>query len=435
MRVLSLTVVICTWIPSLAFANNNVGLKVIPFHITNNLNRTEDLYVWIRGVTNSTTASIPINSQVYVTNAQGDVAINPAVPANLPTSFSINVGPGKDVDLMLPKLSGVRIYLSLGAGLLTQNGGVAGAALATPDVENPGDPNFNTIFDSTELTWEHQAAIPNHPEVTTNLGINVTEVDLFGLPQQFTIQGLDPATFQPAALSAGFRTQQRRPDLLNKLLSFGPPWSNLIVANRARAISPNHAIHATIPPLNDLFPADQLDDYINQVFQRYMNAPPLTTTVTVPSCDPPQENCPTSSTYNFSGAVAGGEFVFSDPAKGGAIFSFAHWSTFNAYEGSFPYGSIVPMSVPDILAANAVAAKLQGALMRTTLIVNSNLDACVTSQFYVNPPVNMYAKLWHDAGKQGKAYGFGFDDTCDQSSFKLIFNPTKLTITLLGNRP
>jgi hypothetical protein len=35
----------------------------------------------------------------------------------------------------------------------------------------------------------------------------------------------------------------------------------------------------------------------------------------------------------------------------------------------------------------------------------------------------------------GKAYGFGFDDTCDQSSFQLIFNPTKLTITLLDASP
>src|SRR5215510_10687150 len=114
MRVLSFSaIVISAWIPSPAFANNNVGLKVIPFHITNNLNQTQDLHVWIRGVINSTNASIPINSQVYVTNAQGDVAINPAVPANTPTSFSINVGTGKDVDLMLPKLSGVRIYFSL----------------------------------------------------------------------------------------------------------------------------------------------------------------------------------------------------------------------------------------------------------------------------------------------------------------------------------
>src|SRR6266550_1189372 len=97
MCALSLSAVaIGTWIPSLAFANNNVGLKVIPLHITNNINREEDLYVWILGVTNTDTATIPIKSQVYVTNSQGDIAINPAVPADMPTSFSIKVGMAKE---------------------------------------------------------------------------------------------------------------------------------------------------------------------------------------------------------------------------------------------------------------------------------------------------------------------------------------------------
>jgi Beta-1,3-glucanase len=96
-----------------------------------------------------------------------------------------------------------------------------------------------------------------------------------------------------------------------------------------------------------------------------------------------------------------------------------------------------PHSFADTQAALAVQAKLQGALMRTILLVNSDLDNYCSnpSQFYVNPPINMYAKLWHQAGINGKAYGFGFDDTCDQSSFKLVFNPTKLTIRLQGNRP
>jgi Beta-1,3-glucanase len=292
----------------------------------------------------------------------------------------------------------------------------------------PGDLNFNTIFDSVETTWEDQPPIPGHAEITTNLGTNVTEVDLFGLPQQFTVQGIDPGTFQPGALGNGFLTTARRPTLLNTLQSFGPPWSNLIVANRARAISPNHAIHATLAPLNNLFPSNQLDGYINQVFQKYTTSF-LTTTVSVAACP----SCPTV-TYNLSGSTATGEFVFSDPHHGGAVFSFAKWSTLNAYDGNFPYGSLSPQSAEDILAALAVGAKLQGALMRTTLLVNTNLDACATSQFYVNSPVNMYAQLWHSAGKHGRAYGFGFDDTCDQSSFRLIFNPTKLTITLLGNR-
>jgi hypothetical protein len=195
-----------------------------------------------------------------------------------------------------------------------------------------------------------------------------------------------------------------------------------------RAVSPNHAIHGTLPPF-PLFPAEQLKSYIEKVFAEYTTAQ-LTTMVSVAECD----TCPTV-TYHFRGSTAGGEFVFSDPSKGGPIFSLAKWSTFNAYEGHFPFGSLSPKPGVETLAALVVEAKLQGAVMRTNLLVNTNLDACDKSQFYMNAPVNMYSKLWYTSGIDGRAYGFGFDDTCDQSSFELIFNPTKLTNTLPGDRP
>jgi len=334
--------------------------------------------------------------------------------------------------LSLPKLSAVRIYSSMGAGLLVHTGGIMGGGLVLPTVQNPSDPNFNTTFDFAELTWVPQAPIPGHPEITTNLGINVTEVDAFGLAQQFTIEGTDPATFQPnTALTSGFLSTARRPTLLNTLQGFGAPWSSLIVGNglRARALAPNLAIKA------NLFPSNQLDTYTSQVFSTYANAPPITTTVTV--CSNPDPNFCEAVTYNFTGSTVNGELVFSDASKGGAIFSFKPWSTLHAYEGSFPYGSIQPDTFGDQQAGLAVQAKLQGALMRTTLVANPDLDGYCSdpSQFYVNAPVNKYAQLWHDNGVGGKAYGFGFDDTCNQSSFKLIFNPTALTITVLGNRP
>ena len=76
---------------------------------------------------------------------------------------------------------------------------------------------------------------------------------------------------------------------------------------------------------------------------------------------------------------------------------------------------------------------------RSTVLVDPNLadnpNCPNPSTYYQNQPLNKYAQLWHTAGIGGKAYSFGFDDNCSQSSFKLIFNPTKLTITLLGNRP
>ena len=421
------------WMPSLALGQvNTVGLPVIPLHFSNHINTTDHLFVWIFGVTNQAATGIPIKSQVVVTNPDGDVEITPAVPGDMPRSFGIDVGTATEIDLMLPKLSGIRIYSSLGAGLKTQNGGIKNNGLATPDVENPGDPNFGTIFDSIETTWEDQAPITGHPEIKTNLGTNVTEVDLFGLVQQYTVDGTDPATLAPnTTKTAGFLSTARRPALFNTLSGFGPPWSNLILTatdgTDLRAVSPNHAIHGTLPPF-PLFPADQLKSYIAKVFSKYATTQ-LTTTVSVAECD----TCPTV-TYNFKGSAAGGEFVFSDPSKGGPIFSLAEWSTFNAYEGHFPFGLLAPKAGVETLAALAVEAKLQGAVMRTNLLVNTNLDACDKKQFYVNPPVNMYSSLWHTDGIDGKAYGFGFDDTCDQSSFELIFNPTKLTITLPGDR-
>jgi hypothetical protein len=63
----------------------------------------------------------------------------------------------------------------------------------------------------------------------------------------------------------------------------------------------------------------------------------------------------------------------------------AKWSTFNGYEGHFPLGTVKPggkecikppLSI-DCVVYLAVGAKIQGALMRTDLLVNNNLDACV----------------------------------------------------------
>jgi hypothetical protein len=429
------------WLPKLALgAVNNVGLPVIPLHISNHFT-TQHLFVWIFGVTNQVATGIPKGTNVYATDKNGDVAINPAIPAAKPRSLGIPVGNGTSIDLNLPKLSGIRIYTSLGAGLLTQNGGIRGNGLATPDVENPGDPNFKTIFDSIETTWEDQAPIPQHPEIKTNLGTNVTEVDLFGLVQQYTVAGTDPATFKPnTTKTAGFLSTTGRETLFKTLQGLGLPWSKLILKsgdNDLRVVSPNHGIHGNIAPF-PLFPSDQLKAYINNVFTHYTTAK-LKTTVVV------AQPGGLAVTYNFAGSTAGGEFFFSDPTKNGGkpIFSLAKWSTFNAYEGHFPLGTVKPggkecIKPPlsnDCLAYLAVGAKLQGAVMRTDLLVNNNLDACVKSQFYVNAPVNEYSKLWHDKGIGGRAYGFGFDDTCDQSSFQLIFNPTKLTITLPGSRP
>jgi Beta-1,3-glucanase len=419
----------CTWPQNPAFASDTAGLPTIPLHIVNDYSSSGDLYVLIFGVINQENKKdIPVGKTVYVTDTSGDVAITPAIPGDAERSLSLNVGSGA-ANLTLPKLAAVRIYYSIGAPLLVHTGNIMGGGVVTPTSQNPKDPNFNTIFDFTELTWVPQT-VADHPDITTNLGVNVTEVDSFGLPQQFTIEGTDPATLKPnTALSGGFLSTVRRSTLLDTLKGFGPPWDGLIVGKGpARALAPNFGING------GFFPADQLDSYTTQVFKKYMSSPPLTATVSAAL----NATCP-SVTYHFTGSTAGGELVFSDASKGGPIFSLVKWSSLDAYAGSFPYGSVVPKDScdrPDKIASLAVEANLQAALMRTTLLVNPDLTntaaACPSpTTFYKNAPVNMYAKLWHDNGIDGKAYAFGFDDVCSQSSFQLIFNPTKLTVTLV----
>jgi Beta-1,3-glucanase len=423
----------CTWLPISAFAQDNAGLPTIPLDIVNSFGSSGDLYVLIYGQIDKNSKGIPVGAFVYVTDTAGDVAITPAIPGNAARSLSLNGGTGTPVDLTLPKLAAVRIYYSIGAPLLVHTGNIEGGGIVTPTVQNPSDPNFNTIFDFTELTWVPQT-VDGHPEITTNLGLNVTEVDAFGLPQQFTIEGTDPATLKPnTALTGGFLSTVKRATLLATLKGFGTPWDGLIVGTAgtqpARALAPNLAIQG------GFFPGDQLDDYINKVFTTYMASPPLTATVSAAL----NMSCP-SVTYNFTGATAGGELVFSDAKKGGPIFSLIKWSTLDAYAGSFQFGAVVPTNTcdrPDKIAALAVEADLQAALMRTTLLVHPDLTNdpahCPSpTAYYTNAPVNMYAQLWHQNGINGKAYAFGFDDVCSQSSFQLIFNPTKLTVALLG---
>jgi len=53
-----------------------------------------------------------------------------------------------------------------------------------------------------------------------------------------------------------------------------------------------------------------------------------------------------------------------------------------------------------------------------------------TAQYYQHQPVNMYASTLHKNAIGQKAYAFGYDDVCDQSSVGITKNPTQLVLTV-----
>jgi hypothetical protein len=414
-------------VPNLATAQmNNEGLPVIPLNITNNVTSTPDLFVYITGILTGPSNTLPTGTAVYVIDMQGDVAITPAIPVGGEISLGLDVGIGTSISLMLPQITAIRIYLSLGNGLLVQTNNSMGAPPSAPcgwcGVPPTGnaanDANFNTIFDWAELAWVPKNAGPGHD---TNLGGNVTEVDLFGLPLYLTFAGNDPAQnpgMVPITPNAGFT--QKRPTIMNAYAALPSPWTPLLLTNssgtRVRVISPYHGIGMGV------FPANELDSYISSVW----GASTLMVSATA-SCL--QDG---GLLHTFVGQNISGNMVFSSTTAAG--FQFPLPSTLTVYMNQIA-PSPVPTDPLTMCLSGVVAAKLGGALVRTVVLANPNLDACMVNQFYLNAPVQKYAQLFHQFGVGNLAYSFGYDDTCSQSSYITVDDPTAVDITISGVTP
>ncbi len=413
-RVLSPTTFLALAIPSLALGQtNNEGLPLVPLQIVNNYNTTENLFVYIHGLLASSTPDIPAGSTVYVSNVNGDIKVMPVMGTY--QSLALNLGTGQSTTIMFPKLNAARVYVSLGRGLQVCCNSAAGAPPSEPIGWSSTEPNYNTPFDWAELNWDNTGnAGLGHK---TRLGGNVTQVDMFGLPLLLTLKGKSTVADQPATANAGLT--RRFDTIMSAYQALGTPWTQLIVNSGgapSRVISPYHGIG------NGVFPNNALDSYISQVFSFYQS-----NSLTVrASCG--QDG---GVTHVLSGSTSGGALVFSE--GGTARFQFLQPTTLTVYQNEI-HANPTPASPLYNCLSGVVAAKLGGAFIRTSLLLNTNIDACNTSQFYVGSPIQQYAKFFHTYGVNHLAYSFGYDDTCGQSSYINIDDPTGFSITV-GGKP
>jgi hypothetical protein len=404
-RVLSPAALLALAIPSLALGQtNNEGLPLIPLQIVNNYNSAQSLYVYIHGILPTATPNIPAGSSVYVSDVKGDIAIMPQIlPQGTYQSLALNVGTGQSITMMFPQLSSVRIYVSSGKGLQVCCNAAVGSPPSEPIGWSSNEPNYNTPFDWAELNWGNLL-----------LGGNVTQVDMFGLPLLLTLKGKSTT----GTSNAGF--PQRFQTIMSAYQALGAPWTQLIVNDSnnkpLRVISPYHGIQ------NGVFPSNALDAYISQVFSFYQSNSLAVTA----SCS--QDGY---ILHTLSGSTSGGALAFSE--GGTPRFQFAQPSTLTVYTNEIQANPTPASPLYDCLS-EVVAAKLGAAFIRTNLLANTNLDACNTSQFYVNDPIQRYAQLFHIYAVNHLAYSFPYDDTCGQSSYITIDDPTSMTITV-GGRP
>jgi Beta-1,3-glucanase len=410
-RAMSLAVFLAgIWLPSLALgAVNNEGLELVPFTVNVNSITPLHVFAYIKGAVAQKSVTYQPNTVVYVTNQKGDVTITPVISSG---SLALDLGTAATTSMMLPKLKGMRIYFSIGAPLLVSESEMGG----DPDILGggwtPGGANYNTIFDWAELDWQNEPA--NTHGYLTRFGGNVTQVDQFGFPMYLQIAGTDPATDKKVTLNAGI--DNTLSTIMGAYMALGTPWTNLVVTSGGppplfRVIAPYHGIGL------GTFPSNFLDAYIGQVWSYYK------TNTMIASAE----------NSSYTGSTASGNLVFSE--NGVPKFQFSMPSTLTVFENEVYSKNAILISTEPRTAekAGVVATFLGAGFMRTVLIANPDITACQVNQFYANAPVNQYAKLWHQYQYNHKAYAYGYDDTCSQSSYIVVVEPTAVTITLTGN--
>jgi hypothetical protein len=405
---------------------NNRGLETIPFQIVNQSGLDAKLYIWIQGIIPDTTPT----AYVYVNDLEGNVADVPKNSAKTTLSMLL---PGKDTTIALPRLVALRVYLSFGEQLFTNTS--AEGNPTSPSAWSPDDPvqggNYAKLWDYFELTWTR-----DNPS-TTSLGANLTQLDFFGLPLQLDNYGYQPDLKTKEHLKTGFEGNAR--SVIFKAINDLPkPWSDLVVSdvNKAfvgiplRTFCPYHGMEL------GLFPKNQLEAYIDRVWTYYAS----------------KDLHVMVSGGDYTGRVHNdgsnkGLFVFEPKNDSGLKPVMIRNPNTNSRPGFVSgskdvYECQVQLDIvgtePFPADATDIARDLGAGFLRSTLAQGVgggvNLDSLPlcdqTGQYFAHEPINMYASILHKNAILQKAYAFGYDDVCGQSSVSITKNPTELVLTV-----
>jgi hypothetical protein len=338
--------------------------------------------------------------------------------------------PATGVTFPLPLAIAARMYISLGTKFKTR---------VNPDLTWAGqngwsdaqDPNYNVLWDNFE--YDYTISPDSHQP---GMGINATEVDMFGLPLAFTLTGPTSGT-QTAGFKPGARTA-----IMNALAA-DSTFNSVLVNGTAtgtsvspiRAVSMDQALKsarggfANVPHFSN---TTYYDGYIASVWNFYK-----THTLTMY----------TSAYGTYTGTVnVSNQFVFQQQNKPDITFHLPSSTDAIVGEGDL----ITPCSTwkspdPLFLACAEIGSMLSAGFNRTTLLIDQTMTRdygghpCANpSEYYQNSPTNIYSTLMHQNSYPqspfaplGAAYGFGFDDNCNQSSVLIDNkNPSALTITV-----
>jgi hypothetical protein len=356
----------------------------IPLKVTNNSGRGDAVYVYTIGTLLSTGQQgwADENGTFHAWPAGG----NP--PTDAPDASIAGPASGQSKTIQLPKFSG-RVYFSYGKKLVFK---LTTGGLVQPAVQNPSDPNHDTLFNWSEYTLNNDG-----------LWLNSTQVDMFSAPYAVGVQGADGNTATTGHLKSGGYNGVLD-DLRGK-----SGWSGLVQTGSdgtvLRALAPGHGMES------GALPASVMDDYVNRVWQKYASS---TLTVT-PFGDQPDTK--------YYGKVSGDVMNFTD-GSGNVV------TTFQKPDADSIFGCHKLLDAPNDQVRGPISRTLCAGFNRTTLLTNPNQPDTSDADFYKDSVTNEYARAIHAQMEDGKAYAFAFDDVGNHESLVHDGDPQQADLTL-----
>lgn len=294
------------------------------------------------------------------------------------TDYAIPLAGSGETTLKLPEMSG-RIYFGMGDKLKFKAvDGDQGAALAYPAAWTESDPNFEVLHDCAEFTYKDGA-----------MYCNTTMVDMFSVPISINLKG--DKEQETGTLKDGAR------DKVFKDVAAAEGFSDLVIGDK-RVIAPGHGMG------EGKFAEDFFDPYIDEVWETYSG----------------KELVVKTNAGEFTGKVSGDKLTFTGPAE----VSFNKPSTKDVL---FCDGEL---AAPNDGTTGPVAAILGAAFNRTTLASIASQPTTDPAEFYQGKYAHQYVKAMHAATKDGKAYGFAFDDVAGFASYIEDGGASEMTLTL-----
>lgn len=358
----------------------------MPLHVVNHSGAYANSSVWLYLVGNDGT------QQVHVTP---DGELRPiALADNGPdgyTDYAIPLAASGTTTLRLPQMSG-RIYTALGGKLKFKavEDGNGKAALAYPAGWVASDPNYDVLHDCAEFTYN-----------SGGMFCNTTMVDMFSVPLAIELTGARKQT-------TGELKDGARATVFSDVRA-AEGFDRLVIGDR-RVIAPGHGLDS------GLFAADHLAPAIDEAWSAYAG----------------KDLTVTTDAGTFTGRVSGGKLSFTVPQglKGrgeGAPTGTVSFDKPSTRDVLFCDGTL---AAPNDSTRGPVAAVLGAALNRSTLTSQAQQPTTDPAAFYRERLTNHYARAMHAATRDGKAYGFAFDDVAGFASYIEDGAPKEITLTL-----